>query len=173
MLDMILAAPTRWYILAVVVFVLDQSTKWWVGYTFSYGEVVNVAPVLNFTLVYNTGAAFSFLSDAGGWQRWFLSLLASAISLGLIYWIYQLPKQQLLLPSALGLILGGALGNLVDRLLFGYVVDFIDLYYRNYHWPAFNLADAAICLGAGLLLLDAFRKPSQRNAPGSGQVNNE
>ncbi len=173
MMDMIWGAPIRWYILAVVVFVFDQSTKWVVGYTFSYGEVVAVLPHFNLTLVHNTGAAFSFLSDAGGWQRWFLSLLAAVISGGLIYWIQTLPKTQVLLPMALALILGGALGNLVDRLLFGYVVDFIDWYYGSYHWPAFNIADAAICTGAVLLVVDTFRKSPGGEETDSRSVNNE
>lgn len=161
MMDMILAAPTRWYTLAVIIFILDQSSKWLVGYAFSYGEIMAVMPHFNLTLVYNTGAAFSFLSNESGWQRWLLSGVSAVVSVGLVYWLYHLPKKQVLLPAALSLVLGGAVGNLMDRLLFGYVVDFIDWYYRDYHWPAFNLADAAICLGAILLLIDAFRKPAE------------
>lgn len=163
MIEMIWAAPMRWYLLALGALVSDQSSKWLISYLFSYGEVVAVMPFFNLTLVHNTGAAFSFLSDAGGWQRWVLSTLALAISCVLVVWLSRLPKNLTLLPLSLALILGGALGNLADRFMLGYVVDFIDWYYKGYHWPAFNLADAFICVGAVLLLIDSFRRPENEN----------
>ena len=110
----------------------------------------------NLTLQHNTGAAFSFLSDAGGWQRYFFSGIAVVISVALVIWLYRLPAKQWLLALSLGLILGGALGNLWDRLVLGYVVDFISVHYRGWYFPAFNIADSAITVGAGCMLLDSF-----------------
>lgn len=108
------------------------------------------------TLAHNYGAAFSFLSDAGGWQRWLFTVLASVVSVVLIVWLLRLPKDEQVTAAALGLIIGGAVGNLVDRVMLGYVVDFIDVYYKTSHWPAFNLADSAITGGVILLLVDGF-----------------
>ena len=113
-------------------------------------------PCFNWTLLYNQGAAFSFLSDAGGWQRWFFIILSSAISVFIFFWIKKTDSNNKILLAALSLILGGALGNLIDRSLYGYVIDFIQVYYDVYYWPAFNIADSAITLGAGLLILDMF-----------------
>ena len=153
----------RWYLLACFIVVIDQLTKYWVSSVFSYGETLELLPVLNLTLVHNMGAAFSFLSDAGGWQRWFFTIVSLAVSIVLVVWLYRLPARQTLLATALALVLGGAVGNLWDRVVFGYVVDFVDFYYQRYHWPAFNVADAAITLGAVLLILESFLapKPSQ------------
>ena len=109
----------------------------------------------NLTLVYNTGAAFSFLADAGGWQRWFFVLLAIGVSALLLVWLYRLERDQHWLAAALALVLGGAVGNLVDRILHGHVIDFIDLYAGGWHWPAFNVADSAITVGAVMLIIDA------------------
>jgi len=108
------------------------------------------------TLAHNYGAAFSFLSDAGGWQRWLFTGLASVVTLVLIVWLFRLQAKEKLTAAGLGLIIGGAVGNLIDRVLNGYVVDFIDVYYQDWHWPAFNLADSAITCGVILLLLDAL-----------------
>lgn len=106
--------------------------------------------------MHNYGAAFSFLSDAGGWQRWFFSSIAVLISLLLTYWLKKLPAKNWVLCGAYSMVIGGAIGNLVDRLVHGYVVDFLHFYYQDWHYPAFNVADIAIVCGAGLLLLDAF-----------------
>ena len=115
----------------------------------------------NWVLVYNPGAAFSFLSDAGGWQRYFFSLLALAVTVWLGGLIWH-GRQSQLMNCAASLIIGGALGNLIDRLAYGHVVDFIQLYYGSFVWPAFNLADSAICLGAALMVIDGFRKEKRR-----------
>ena len=106
------------------------------------------------TLAHNYGAAFSFLSDAGGWQRWFFTVLASAVSLALLVWLLRLPREEWLTGLGLSLILGGAIGNLIDRIQLGYVVDFVDVHYKGWHYPAFNVADSAITCGVILLLLD-------------------
>ena len=117
-------------------------------------ESLEVLPVFKLTLLHNSGAAFSFLDDAGGWQRWFLVAVSSGVSVLLASWLVQIHRQQRLLAFALALILGGALGNLVDRAIQGYVVDFLVFHYKGYYFPAFNIADTAISIGAGLLILD-------------------
>ena len=149
----------RWYLLACLIVIIDQLAKHWVSSVFSYGETLELLPVLNLTLVHNLGAAFSFLSDAGGWQRWFFAIVSLVVSIVLVVWLYRLPARQTLLASALALVLGGAIGNLWDRVVLGYVIDFIDVHYQQYHWPAFNVADAAITLGAVLLILESFLAP--------------
>jgi len=124
-------------------------------------ETVAVIPYFNLTMAHNTGAAFSFLAGAGGWQRWFFIGLATAISIGLFIWLNKLAKTKLEATS-ISLILGGAIGNVIDRIYFGYVIDFLDVYYGTYHWPAFNIADSAIVVGAALLIIDSFRaEPNQ------------
>jgi len=111
--------------------------------------------------MHNEGAAFSFLADAGGWQRWFFSVLAFVISIVLIVWIKRLKTEEKMLAVSLSLILGGAVGNLIDRVRFGYVVDFIDVYYDAMHWPAFNIADSAITIGAVWMIITSFRQPAE------------
>jgi signal peptidase II len=143
-------------LLALLVVVLDQWTKGLAETALEYGRPVQVLPVLNMSLQYNTGAAFSFLQDAGGWQRWFFSGVAIVISLGLCVWLSRLQPGETLLAWSLAFILGGALGNLWDRLALGHVVDFISFHYGGSYFPAFNLADSAITLGAGLMILDAI-----------------
>ena len=126
---------------------------------------VPVTGWMNLTLAHNTGAAFSLFADAAGWQRWFFIVVASGISVFLVIWLWRLPLSARLLPAALMLILGGAIGNLVDRVRLGYVVDFIDLHYNNWHWPAFNLADSAIVIGVTLMLVESLlppRKPPEK-----------
>ena len=113
-------------------------------------------PYFNLTYVHNTGAAFSFLSEAGGWQRWFFAGLAILISAVIAVWLARLKQHETLLAMALSLVLGGAIGNLIDRLVYGYVIDFLDVYYGNWHWPAFNIADSAITLGVILMLVESF-----------------
>ncbi len=137
-----------WLLLAVLVIALDQATKTLAVNLLDYGSPVRATGFLNWTLLHNTGAAFSFLSDAGGWQRWFFTAVAAAISVLILVWMYRLGPGERGQKLALALILGGALGNLWDRLTLGYVVDFIQLHYRDYYWPAFNIADSAITLGA-------------------------
>lgn len=146
----------RWYALALFIVVADQLTKFYIQSSFVLYERMNLTPFLDFTLVYNEGAAWSFLSDAGGWQRWLFTALASVISLVLVVWIHRLEQKQMYLKIALALILGGAIGNLVDRVLLGKVVDFVLVYYQNWFFPAFNLADSAITVGAGFMILDMF-----------------
>lgn len=148
-----------WYRLAVVVVMLDQLSKLLASRTLFYGVPVEILPVFNFTLQHNTGAAFSFLHDAGGWQRWLFTGIAAVVSLVLAVWIARTERRQYLLLSGLTLILGGAVGNLIDRVRYGYVVDFISVHYGDWYFPAFNIADSAISIGACLLLFDMFKNP--------------
>ncbi len=143
-----------WLLLAALVIVLDQWTKWIATTNLVYARPVEVFPGLNWTLLHNTGAAFSFLSDAGGWQHWLFIGLAIAISLALTIWMFAIPKNIWMRQLPLALIIGGAVGNVIDRIRLGYVVDFIDVYVGSSHWPAFNIADSAICVGAvGFIVL--------------------
>jgi signal peptidase II len=150
--------PAAWLWLSLVVIVLDQSTKFLVTRFFELYERVEVLPVLDFTLLHNTGAAFSLLAGASGWQRWFFIALAGVVSVLLVAWIWRTPRGDKLLPLALSLILGGAVGNVIDRVVHGYVVDFIHAHWGAAYFPAFNIADSAITIGAMLLILDAFRE---------------
>jgi signal peptidase II len=149
----------RWLWLSVLVVGLDQLTKALVSTNFSLYEFVPLFPSVNLTLLHNTGAAFSLLDDAGGWQRWLFVVLALIISGMIVVWLYGLGGKRPWLACALALVLGGALGNLWDRVQLGYVIDFVDVYYQQWHWPAFNVADSAITLGAIMLVIDAFRGP--------------
>ncbi len=151
----------RWFVISALVIVLDQVTKYWVSQSLAPGAGMPVAPFFNLVLTYNTGAAFSFLSRASGWQRGFFILIAAMASLLIIYLIRRYHRQKLF-SLGLGLILGGALGNLWDRVVLGHVVDFLDFYYQTYHWPAFNIADSAITCGAALLIWDGFTKRAAR-----------
>jgi signal peptidase II len=144
------------YGLALLVVVLDQGSKSLALSALDYARPVPVFSWFNLTLHYNEGAAFSFLSTAGGWQRWFFTALALGVSALLVAWLWRLSKTQRLLGVALALVLGGALGNAVDRVLLGHVVDFISVHYAGRYFPTFNLADSAISVGAVLLLLDSF-----------------
>ena len=145
----------KWLWLSVLVIILDQASKQVVIASMRLYESIAVAPFFNLTYVQNTGAAFSFLSDAGGWQRWFFSVLALVISIVLAVWLARLKDNETLLAISLALILGGAIGNLIDRVRYGYVIDFLDVYYQSWHWPAFNVADSAISLGVVLMLLES------------------
>ncbi len=146
----------KWLGLSFLTVLLDQWSKLSVTATMQLYESIEVVSNFNLTYVRNEGAAFSFLSDAGGWQRWLFTGLAFAISIMITIWILRLGKQELLLAVALSLVLGGAIGNLIDRVAYGYVIDFLDVYYKDWHWPAFNIADSAICLGVVLMLLESF-----------------
>ncbi|MFV0275979.1 MAG: signal peptidase II [Parahaliea sp.] len=155
----------RWYALALVVIALDQYTKGLASAALEYGQPVAVLSWFNLTLAHNTGAAFSFLSDAGGWQRYLFTAIAVTVSALLVLWLYRLPRCQWLLALSLALVLGGALGNLRDRLLLGHVVDFISVHYAGHYFPAFNLADAAITGGAiGMILDSLLTRPRTREA---------
>lgn len=148
-------------LLAVVVVLLDQWTKQLASSQLQYGSPVEILPVFNLMLAHNYGAAFSFLSDAGGWQRWFFTTISFVVSVVLAVWVYRLKAHETLLAIALALILGGAIGNLWDRVLLGYVVDFISVHYQQIYFPAFNIADSAITIGAGLMILDMFIHPEK------------
>lgn len=145
-----------WYLIALIVLVLDQLTKTWVIAEFYLGQREIITSFFNLVHVHNYGAAFSFLSDAGGWQRWFFAALSAVVSAVIVVWISRLPKTRWIEGLALALILGGALGNLYDRLVLGYVVDFLDFHWSGSHFPAFNVADSGITTGAVLLILDMF-----------------
>lgn len=144
--------------LAALLVVLDQASKWIAVRALEFGERIPVLPgFFDFTLVYNRGAAFSFLAGADGWQRWFFTVIGVAAA-GFIVWMLARHGAQRLFAFALALILGGAVGNVIDRVLHGQVTDFVLLYWRDWHWPAFNVADMAITLGALLLVLDELRR---------------
>lgn len=143
-----------WLLLSLAILVADQITKWIVLQHFQLHESMPViAGLLNWTLAYNEGAAFSFLSDAGGWQRWFFTVLAIVVSIVLLTWLKRTPRSDWRTALPLSLVLGGAVGNVIDRIRFGHVVDFVDFYYNDWHFPAFNVADSAISVGAVLLIL--------------------
>jgi signal peptidase II len=152
----------------LVVILLDQYTKALATNDLEYGQPLRIFWWFNFTLQHNTGAAFSFLSDAGGWQRYFFSIAAACVSTVLAIWLCVMPRGQWLLALSLGLILGGALGNLWDRVALGYVVDFISVHYEDKYFPAFNIADSAISVGAACMLLDSFLHRN-RAVPGEGK----
>ena len=146
----------QWWWLSALVIVLDQTTKYLAETLLVMHQPVPVLPSFNFMLTYNTGAAFSFLAGAGGWQRWLFLGLGSLVSIGLMVWLRRLKPGEKWLATALALILGGAIGNLIDRAWLGKVIDFIQLYYDRWYWPAFNIADSAITLGAALLVLESL-----------------
>lgn len=155
---MALFKDTGWRLwwLVLLVLLADQISKQLVIANMQLFDSIELLPFFNFTYVRNPGAAFSFLSDAGGWQRWFFTLIAIVISCVLAVWLARNNKAQLKLNLALSLVLAGAVGNLIDRSIYGYVIDFFHLYYQNWHYPAFNIADSAICIGAALLIWDSF-----------------
>ena len=147
----------KYLFITSLVIVFDQVSKWLMVSWLSLYETVVVMPYFNLTMAHNEGAAFSFLSQAGGWQRWLFIGLALVISLVLLVWLAKLKPTEKLEAISLSLILGGAIGNVIDRISYGYVIDFIDLYIGHNHWPVFNIADSAICIGAILLVADSFK----------------
>ncbi len=147
----------KYLFITILVIVFDQASKWLMMSWLSLYETVAVMPYFNLTMAHNEGAAFSFLAQAGGWQRWFFIGLALIISALLLVWLAKLKPTEKLEAISLSLILGGAIGNVIDRISYGYVVDFIDLYIGQNHWPVFNIADSAICIGAILLIADSFK----------------
>jgi signal peptidase II len=159
----------KWYGLSAVVLLLDQGSKLLADARLVFHEPVGLLPFFNLRLAYNTGAAFSFLGNAGGWQRWFFAGISVLVISVLVVWMRRLKPEQWQLSVAFALIIGGALGNLIDRLVYGHVIDFIDVYYKTWHWPTFNVADSAITVGAGLLLLDAWlTHRREKQAAGTG-----
>ena len=156
MRDLLNPAMRKWLGLALAVIVIDHLTKWWVSATLDYQEFIPVLPFFSLVRVHNTGAAFSFLADAGGWQRWFfiaVGIVATVIIVRLLKRHDRDPR----LAFPLALVLGGALGNVIDRVVLGHVVDFLYFHYRSFAWPAFNVADSAITVGAALLIWDSLR----------------
>ncbi|WP_380707482.1 signal peptidase II [Salinispirillum marinum] len=158
------AKQLLWLLIAAVIIVFDQWTKHLVASTLQYGQRINVLPVFDIIYVHNPGAAFSFLADAGGWQIVFFTAIAAIMSVAMMIWILTLPRTARWLPVALSLIIGGAIGNAIDRIKYGYVEDFILVYWQNAYFPAFNIADSAITVGAIMLLIDAFWLEKRRAA---------
>lgn len=151
------AGASRWLVLSAVVILLDQYTKLLVMQNFREFDELVVWPVLSLTRLHNEGAAFSFLSTASGWQRWLFTGLGLVVSAGIVIWLLRLPRRgHNLLASGLAFVLGGALGNVIDRIRFGHVVDFIHAHWGDAYFPAFNVADSAITVGAALLILDSL-----------------
>lgn len=147
----------RWLPLSAFIIAADQASKVWVERSFELYESIPLLPVFDLTYLRNTGAAFSFLAGAGGWQRWFFTLLAVGVSVGIIVWLRGVhARAQAWLAAGLALILGGALGNVIDRMRLGYVIDFVHLHWQEHYFPAFNVADAAITLGAACVIIDAL-----------------
>ena len=155
-----------WLWLSAVVVVLDQLSKWLAETHLVLYQPLAVLPSLNLTLMYNTGAAFSFLRDAGGWQRWLFTGLAVVVSVAIVLWLQRLPAQQRWIAAALSFILGGALGNVIDRIRLGHVIDFIQVYYSDWYFPAFNAADSAITLGVAILIVDAVFASKRADSTG-------
>jgi signal peptidase II len=149
-------AQLKFLWLSVLIIVCDQIAKYWAVTQLPFHQAVNVMPYFDWYLTYNRGAAFSFLADAGGWQRWFFTITTILISTVIFFWIKKLEPNERLTATALSLILGGAIGNVIDRIYLGYVVDYVQIWLGNYPWPAFNIADAAISIGAVILILTSF-----------------
>lgn len=156
---MTLPRYAAWLLLALLVIVLDQWTKALAVANLELYRPVEVTSWFNLTLAHNTGAAFSLLATGGGWQRWLFIIFASGISIFLLIWLWRLPLAARALPVALMLLLGGAIGNLIDRVQLGYVIDFIDVHWRDNHWPAFNIADSAIVVGVTLMFIESLFEP--------------
>lgn len=161
----------KWLWLALIVIVFDQLTKQIASSVLEMYQPVAVMPMFNWTLMHNTGAAFSFLSDAGGWQRWFFTAVAIVVSTVLVAWTSKLKSDEKWQAVAFALIMGGAIGNVIDRVAHGYVIDFIEVYYKQWHWPAFNVADSAIFVGVAILLIESFRQHTGEDAD-EGDVRN-
>lgn len=155
----------RWLGLAALIIVFDQATKLYFDNAFSYGQRLNVLPFFDFTLMYNRGAAFSFLAKEEGWQRWLFTLLGIGAAI-FITWMLRRTKDQPRFSLALAMIMGGALGNVIDRVAYGHVVDFLLFYWRGWYYPAFNLADVGITCGAVLLVLDEILRARKARAAG-------
>lgn len=159
-----------WYLLSIVIIIVDQWTKWLAETKLNFLEPIPVIePFLNWTLAYNYGAAFSFLADAGGWQKWFFSGLALVIALFLVVYLIRAPRNAKLLSLGLAMVLGGAIGNLIDRVRLGKVVDFIHVHYADvWHYPIFNIADIAICIGVAIIVIDMIFLEGKRAGKSKG-----
>jgi len=151
-----ISSQLKWLWISLGVIVLDQASKQIAETLLTPHQPVNLLPFFDWYLTYNAGAAFSLLADAGGWQRWLFTAIAIVISFVIVQWIRKLPDEETLTALSLSLILGGAIGNLIDRILLGHVIDYIQVWLGSYPFPAFNIADAAISVGAALLLLSSF-----------------
>lgn len=157
---------SKYFVLSILIVIADQVSKHWASANLVQ-NTINILPILDFRLAHNYGAAFSFLSNAGGWQRWFFIGLSLMVSIVLFMWILRLKKQEKFLAFALACVLGGGIGNLIDRASLGYVVDFISVHYKHWYFPTFNIADMAISLGAFLLIIDMlfFQQPVESKKP--------
>lgn len=153
----------RWLWVALIVIIADQATKWLAVGFLEFAQPVVVLPVFDLTLLHNTGAAFSFLAEMGGWQRWFFAAIAVGMTAYLSHWLYKTPADQKLLCISLAMIIGGAVGNLIDRMLLGYVIDFISIHWQQYYYPAFNIADSAITVGAVLMIWQLLTEKSEES----------
>jgi signal peptidase II len=153
-----------WLLLSALIVLADQATKSYITSHYGEFEFTPVLPILDITRMHNVGAAFSFLASASGWQRWLFIALAVSVSIAIIVWLYRLPRSQGLLAAGLALVLGGAIGNVIDRIRLGAVVDFIHFHWDRAYFPAFNIADSAITVGAAFLLLDALLEPKRTRA---------
>jgi signal peptidase II len=149
----------KWLWLSLVLIILDQGTKFSAIHYLAFNQPVRLLPFLNLTLEHNPGAAFSFLAQAGDWQGWLFGMVAILVCIFIARWLYKIPAGKIWLPMGLSLIIGGAIGNVADRIMHGYVIDFLDFYVNNWHWPTFNFADSAICIGAAMLIIDFIRRP--------------
>jgi signal peptidase II len=157
-------SAARWLFLSIAVVVLDQISKSYIAQHFGEFEFIRVLPILDITRMHNVGAAFSFLASASGWQRWVFIGLAVTVSIGIIIWLARLPRSaHRLLACGLALVLGGAVGNVIDRIRLGFVIDFIHFHWDRAYFPAFNVADSAITVGAAFLLLDALMEGKRKN----------
>lgn len=164
MIKNVMNTGLSWLWLTLVCLVVDQITKYLVVDSMELYQEIEVLSFFYITYVQNPGAAFSFLADQGGWQRWFFTAVAAIASVIFVVWLAKTSKEQKLLSIAFALLLSGALGNLIDRVLFGYVIDFLDFYIGNYRWPAFNVADSMIFIGAGLMIFDSFKNGDKDNS---------
>ena len=155
----------KWLWITALFLIIDQITKQLVVNSFDLYESMNVLPFFDLRYVQNPGAAFSFPADQDGWQRWFFTIIAAVASVVFLVWLAKTPKNNPLLSVALAFMLSGAMGNLIDRALFGYVIDFLDFHVAGKHWPAFNVADSAIFIGAALMILDSFKNGDSEKKP--------
>ena len=153
-----------WLLLSALVVLADQLSKSYITSHYGEFEFTNVLPILDITRMHNVGAAFSFLATASGWQRWLFISLAVIVSIGIVVWLYRMPRSHGLLACGLALVLGGAIGNVIDRIRLGAVVDFIHFHWDRAYFPAFNIADSAITVGAACLILDALLEPKRARA---------
>ena len=153
-----------WLLLSALIVLADQLSKSYITSHYGEFEFTTVLPILDITRMHNVGAAFSFLATASGWQRWLFITLAVIVSIGIVVWLYRMPRSQGLLACGLALVLGGAIGNVIDRIRLGAVVDFIHFHWDRAYFPAFNIADSAITVGAACLILDALLEPKRARA---------